>query len=115
MNGVERIASERARQMAAEGWSAEHDDLHDGSELAVAAACYALPERLYVQRQDASGVHFVDPWPWELHEDKRKTHGANFPNHIPTSGAERMRFLEKAGALIAAEIDRLLREESRRS
>lgn len=71
MTGIERIAKERKRQTDKLGWSPEHDDAHDGGELAMAAACYASPERLYVQRKFAAGVSFVDPFPshWPDVED----------------------------------------------
>ena len=36
------VLAERARQIAAEGWTPEHDDEHDGGELARAGAAYAL-------------------------------------------------------------------------
>lgn len=35
------IGAERARQIASEGWTAEHDDKHEHGELALAAAAYA--------------------------------------------------------------------------
>jgi hypothetical protein len=35
--GMELIADERKRQIDQEGWTAEHDDGHDGRELARAA------------------------------------------------------------------------------
>jgi hypothetical protein len=50
-SGVERIADERLRQIMTEGYSAEHDDGHIHGELAMAAACYAAPERLYEMRE----------------------------------------------------------------
>ena len=102
MSGAERIAKERRRQIEKEGWTPGHDNKHNGSELALAAVCYAAPERVYVQRVAHGGVAFVDPWPWSSSWDKRST------RKRPTR-AERVRMLEKAGALIAAEIDRLLR------
>lgn len=113
MNGVERIAKERERQVKVEDWTAGHDDGHVDGELATAAACYATPVLLY--RMDDSGVNeimFFDPWPdgW-ADSDKRPHPGdGNFvgPNNaLPIN--KRIRQLEKAGALIAAEIDRLLR------
>lgn len=105
-NGAERIAVERARQVEREGWTAAHDDGHEDGALAMAAACYAaaaVDERIYI-RDDAhtSAYIFVDPWPRDW-EDKRRTH--------PTEPA-RIRMLVKAGALIAAEIDRVLREQA---
>jgi hypothetical protein len=87
-SGAELIAAERARQIEAEGWTAEHDDTdHADGQLADAAACYALG------RADVtiSGTYL---WPWANRWWKP---------------ASRVRELVKAGALIAAEIDRLNR------
>lgn len=100
--GVTLIAAERARQVAVEGWTAEHDAEHAGDDLARAAACYATPPdrrkigtRLvdgYGDRGDRYGP-FPEGWPW--HPDWWKP-------------GDRLRELVKAGALIAAEIDRLI-------
>ncbi len=84
MNGIERIAAERKRQIEKKGWSAEHDAEHRDGSLAKAAACYAT-----------GGVW--GGWPWDMEWWKP---------------GDRIRDLEKAGALIAAEIDRLLAEDS---
>ena len=70
MNGVERIAAERKRQIEEEGWADAHD------------------------RRDLLEVL----WPWDL-------------KYWKPSPDNRIRKLEKAGALIAAEIDILLRLE----
>lgn len=111
MSGVSLIAAERQRQVEEEGWTTEHDDAHRGGELATAAACYAIARPLYVEDRRAGAVIFRDPWPWEDHWDKRKD-CANWPNAIPPVASERRRsLLVKAGALIAAEIDRLDRAE----
>ena len=107
--GIERIAAERQRQIDQEGWTPEHDEQHKHGELAMAAALYASPSPVFarIDRQDG-GVLFEDPWPWWYTNscaqrggptkawDKRATH-------------PRLRQLEIAGALIAAEIDRLQR------
>ncbi len=108
MNGIERIAKERKRQTDKLGWSPEHDDHHDGGELALVAACYASPERLYVRREYAAGLSFDDPFPG--HWPDARPHNGNVLKD-PTD-AQAVRLLEKAGALIAAEIDRLLRKKS---
>lgn len=100
MNGIESIAAERQRQIDAEDWTPEHDDEHDDGSLAQAAACYAAPSQLLV---DGAGV-IVQPiehdeilplgWPesWNTYWWKPK---------------DRRYDLVRAGALIAAEIDRL--------
>lgn len=108
MRGADDIAAERARQVADEGYDETHDDRHTQGQLATAAACYAIARPLYVEERDrAAAVIFHDPWPWEDHHDKRKDQ-ANWPNAIPPVASERRRdMLVKAGALIAAEIDRL--------
>lgn len=87
--GVELIADERQRQITAEGWTPEHDDEHNADDLAAAAACYASPAWSKMRNN-------VPPplWPWD---EKWWKPG------------DRIRELVKAGALIAAEIDRMQR------
>lgn len=79
------VASERQRQMSIEGWTSEHDDAYQNSELADAAACYAI---------NAHNQGFSTPahWPWA-------------PDWWKQSGPRRD--LVKAGALILAEIERI--------
>lgn len=84
--GAQAIAEERMRQVQAEGWTPEHDDEHRREELTKAAVAYVV----YGGR-----VRFVDPpfsWPWDAAWWKPK---------------DRRSDLVRAGALIAAEIDRL--------
>lgn len=92
--GAELIAAERARQIEVEGWTPEHDDEHDDNELPKAAVAYVLASRNLVLGSWAF-------WPW--HEDWWK------PSDDP------IRNLVKAGALIAAEIDRLQRTKEETS
>ena len=101
--GIELIEEERQRQITEERWTPGHDDAHDKGQLAGAAAAYALescgfenPHCIELKRYDIT--HKVRLWPWAEHwwkpsEDKRRN-------------------LVKAGALIAAEIDRLNRASS---
>jgi hypothetical protein len=112
------IAEERLRQVEAEGWSAEHDDEHDDGSLALAAVCYASPERIYVRRDYARGQAYNDPWPWSepggwdkrfAYGERRINPGNVVPDPATFTAAERIDLLVKAGALIAAEIDRLMR------
>ncbi len=119
MPGIELIAAERERQVSQEGWTPEHDDSHEHNELAIAAVCYASPEPLRAERierdygdrdcgcRECDCPHrrmfpvetkvWADPWPWDAEWDKRDKH-------------DRIRRLAIAGALIAAEIDRLQRK-----
>lgn len=92
MTGAELIAAERRRQVEEEGWTERHDDLHTDGALAVAATHYARPPEQRVLRTPNRPVPVG--WPWE--------DGAWRPG-------DRVRELVKAGALIAAEIDRLQR------
>lgn len=112
--GIERIADERRRQVEVEGLTPENDDKQDGGQLAAAAACYAAPGRIYQRVEQTDSVTFIDPWPtWWAHRwDKRRRDTAGVLVDGRSLPVEmRIRNLEKAGALIAAEIDRLLRRE----
>lgn len=93
--GIDYISAERERQVNEEGWSNEHDTHYKDSELAYAAVSYALPDDSRYGYLDEKPEH----WPW--HDKWWK----------PTPD-DRIRELSKAGALIAAEIDRLLYLES---
>lgn len=89
-DGAALIAYERERQQE-KGWDADHDDNvlnHAHGQLVSAAIAYALTDRDPLLKRERF-------WPWE---DGWK----------PTPD-DRIRELTKAGALIAAEIDRLLR------
>lgn len=112
-NGIELIAAERKRQMEEKGYSPAHDDQHVNGELSLVAALLASPELLYRKETGNGGSRYSDPWPetWDRRWDKRPYHDkTGRPNHDVNIGTrERVRQLEKAGALIAAEIDRLLR------
>lgn len=86
--GIALITQERERQVSVEAWTPEHDDRHRLHELLDAARCY-INETIHPQ---------VNPrpfWPWEMSWWK--------------PSADPIRNLVKAGALIAAEIDRLQR------
>lgn len=113
LNGVEMIMSERARQIDIKGYDEAHDDEHDQGELALAAVCYAAPDRVYVlSRSDDEGVSFDDPWPWDHDDDMRRRHDErSLSNSIDRhqSIEDRIDQLAAAGALIASEIDRLRR------
>ncbi len=85
------MLNERIRQIKSEGYTTEDDDKYIYHELAVAASEYAR----------ASAYLNLDSWPWALDFWK--------PSDNP------VRNLEKAGALIIAEIERLQRAEQKSS
>lgn len=97
--GIEAIAAERKRQIDAEGWTPEHDDLHGSGEIAGAAACYAMHDLDIGANRLGSKVRLLvrDLWPWDKSWWKPKSRREN---------------LVRAGALIAAEIDRIDRAAS---
>lgn len=115
MTGVEMIAAERLRQVTVEGYRNPHDDEHNKGELAFAAACYAAPACIYVeQRLSYNQIRFVDPWPWLNIYDKRpRPSRGNYVEPEKATDDERISLLTKAGALIAAEIDRLHRKKEK--
>lgn len=107
MNAIEAIAAERSRQIVREGYDESHDDGHEDGEIALAAALYATPIRLYEHKPRAACQMFMDPWPWEQRFDKRPYDGnVVLPNSVMTYEDRRLQ-LVKAGALIVAEIERL--------
>ena len=114
--GIELIAAERKRQIEVEGWTPEHDDGHSSGELAMAAACYATTSLIYRRDDYANQMRFLDPWPWDDVYDRRyrmgsakKNPGNVLPDPATYTDEETIDLLVKAGALIAAEIDRLQR------
>lgn len=90
-SGAELIAEERQRQMDIEGWDATNDDRYENDELLHAAAVYMSATSTY-----GSPLEDV-AWPWDPEWFK------------PGQPVDKVRCLTKAGAIIAAEIDRLQR------
>lgn len=105
--GAALIAQERQRQIDEEGRTPVHDLTHKREELAWAAACYAAPETIYVHSETGHAVHFTEPWPTEWTANANRGEPGRIPWRRQLPG-DRLRNLVKAGALIAAEIDRLL-------
>ena len=132
-SGIELIAEERKRQVEVEKWDYSHDEDYKNGEMIGAAGCYIAsalnkhlkeidhsnqeprakfevydfgqeatifpPGGIYEKRRtDARPAGWIDGWPWSKEWDKRKKH-------------DKLRSLVIAGALIAAEIDRLQAQE----
>ena len=117
-SGIELISEERKRQIEVEKWDYQHDDDYKNGELIGAAACYAVNAlnkdgiksrvqiRLEAESSFLSGntgdrgdrqlrkAGWYDAWPWDSQWDKRAKH-------------DKQRSLVIAGALIAAELDRV--------
>jgi len=88
--GIELIADERERQINEEGWNIEHDKIaNNDGQLVSAAILYAIEDDNRMYEHSPENV-----WPWDM------TWWKPTPNN-------RVRELVKAGALIAAEIDRI--------
>ena len=102
--GIELIAEERQRQIEKEGWDSTHDAEHAGGDMIGASMCYAANAlnkihgeemaRAQIRSYDENGGEWMDAWPWSKDWDKREKHDAK-------------RSLIIAGALIAAELDRI--------
>jgi len=87
--GAELIAEERHRQVTVGGWTPEHDDKHCDGELSDVAAALAV-------HPDTTSEISIPVWGSKL-DDKLRAR------------CDDIRRLTIAGALIAAEIDRLQR------
>jgi hypothetical protein len=97
LTGVEIIKNERINQIK-NGWTLKHDAEHKTDDLAFAGATYALPKDTRDMLQHLipeCEMDSVPPtWPWD-------------PEYWHPTPEDRIKELAKAGALIAAEIDRL--------
>jgi hypothetical protein len=111
---LQDIADERARQVNDEGYTRQHDDEHYDGSMAMAAACYAAPHRIYVKHDYVDGVTFSDPWPQGWRGDKRPHEGNMVRSNASQGEAKRRDLLVKAAALIVAEIERIDRAEAKR-
>lgn len=88
-SGLALIAAERRRQIAEEGYTAAEDDLLVRYELTHAALCY-------IEALNASWPLNDKQWPFNPHDFKPRSRKDN---------------LVRAGAFIAAEIDRINRRD----
>lgn len=86
MSGVERIAAARQKQLEVKGYTKENDQQYTQGQLVYAAMAYAG------ETIEMDGIFM---WPWDLQFWE------------PAEDGDPIRNLERAGALIAAEIDRL--------
>ena len=92
MRGAYLIQKERERQIEEEGYTDEHDLNHNIDDFVKAAISYAIVDL----DKEKGGDYGYAWWPWE---------------EIYWKPKDRKRNLVRAGALIAAAIDRLENEE----
>lgn len=91
MTGIELITAEREEQISKHGFDSDHDDTHVNGELAIEAS------QLAIISTDAVLI--------------LSTHGACEDwGLVKKLAGDRIHQLKVAGALIASEIDRLLRK-----
>ncbi len=93
--GIEIIEEERQRQVSVEGYTSEHDDSHVKGELSLAAISYIEYEISRNMWRADFNKEYKGRWPFEREWFK--------------PSEDNIKNLAKAGALIAAEIDRLHR------
>lgn len=99
--GAQLIMEERVRQQSVEGFTPEHDDKHTNFELTEAAVIYSAAagslvlDKTMTSTQIELVLKYLGRWPWSSESLKISSDPINN--------------LIKAGALIAAEIDRLQR------
>lgn len=100
--GTDLIAEKRQRQIEVHGWSPEHDAEHTQGELSKAALNYVVLVTQVLDGHPDPTINLPGPgdagmyqWPWDV------AHWTGDPE-------DPIEALANAGALIAAEIDRLV-------
>lgn len=102
--GIELIAEERQRQIEVEGYTEQHDSNHKASEFVYAAISYAESAKVGVNCIEIGNTN-------ETEIMLRKVEmGRDYPFGWDFKPSTNVRDLVKAGALIAAAIDRLQME-----
>lgn len=95
MTGAELISEERKRQIEVEGYDKEHDAdeyYHDVDAFVKAAVSYSI-----IDLKDSQENYAYAWWPW---------------NETSWKPKDRLRNLVRAGALIAAAIDKLNKDNN---
>ena len=92
MTGAELIKEERERQIKEEGYNITHDSFHNVDEFVKAAVSYSI-----IDLKDSQENYAYAWWPW---------------NETSWKPKDRLRNLVRAGALIAAAIDKLNKDNN---
>ena len=102
---IELIRAERLRQIEKEGFTQEHDAEHEDNKLAQAAASYALDEEV----RDAISTLCTPEMRYEGAPPVTWPFGDEYWKPSPD---DRLRELTKAGALIVAEMEKLMNKNT---
>ena len=105
-SGIDLIAEERQRQIDVEGYTKQHDSQHQASEFIYAAIAYAEAAKVGINCQEMGNDNTCEIMRRKLEKGRDYPFGWDFK---PTTD---IRDLVKAGALIAATIDRLQNENN---
>jgi len=113
-SGIELITAERQRQIEVKGYNAEHDEMESAFQLSTAAGMYIANaintdfedhthydgkgDCARFQLRQIDTKKWGEEWPWEDKDGRDK--------------ADVLTSLVKAGALVAAEIDNILNNQS---
>lgn len=103
--GLELIAEAREKQLSRHGFDASHDKKWTSNELVMAAMYFAIPDDVELD----SGCDFVEITPKMFFVQS----GWNEERYATRHKKSEIECLAIAGALIAAEIDRLMRERAK--
>lgn len=104
-DAMRRIQQERFRQVEALGYSLERDDAYVLGELADAASCYAMTIGSRAEVAADGTCNVPDVWPWKpVAFTESSTSDDGFVDG-------RLADLARAGALIVAEMERIMRAQ----
>lgn len=99
--GIDLIAEERQRQIDVEGYTEQHDSQHNASELIYAAIAYVESAKVGVNCAEMGNTNETEIM------IMKSDMGRHYPFGWSFKPSTDVRDLVKAGALIAAAIDRI--------
>lgn len=107
--GGEIVLAERSRQINEKEYTPNNDLRHNTDQLALAALCYVTPWRKRLGSWYKLGSTTPFQWPWHARFWRPGHQIGSFPGYWEKEDLDaRIRELAKGGALVIAEIDRLL-------
>ena len=113
--GARDVVNERNRQIEEEGWNKDHDSSHTDSSLALAGACYAIPDKLLKMEKRSYAVDVAirgDTPIWKYMKEKVPKLWPESWHIMWWKPKTRRENLVRSAALIIAEIDRLDNSEA---